>query len=1337
MQNEIFLYDRKVISSPVTEDQSLLAPKTVQPIIQTPRKPPDSLSNGNSLQSWQTLFRERKDWAVEVTEISLKLVEQIQKLERETNVVQRSAAIAVENIKQHVGNLRPKFESSKAWADGVLKDQSFLLSNWRPMLSKFSSLPVFEELGRCLQGSQLDLGRDAVNDRQDAEISLLHIVDVIETEKLSTLGDSISQHFRDRVTNLNATFDDVKNGSEEVIENFSQSVALSDTDPIEQASRLMEEIKVVARKVNVDYEYVHGLENSQKTISQVSRMALLHTRNFLPTLLRTNSEISLRLREIVERKDNAIQSAIQYMQIISVLESKVARIHAQLGSLDTEISDGQVFDQLSFLTRLPAVYGSLLIECVRRREWNEKITVDASSVVEEVATFKDEELRRRRKWIKDMGGAVDLASIDDMLLGVEVNIQAEKQRWPNISRHDVKRFLKSLKDLGSFEDIHQELEDLARNLDAPTKSQTRRAKAFKNGSIYDTTTFGKNSLLLRGDDDLLQSMKSEKSRLEERLKSSESRIRKLEDLLHRQSQLPRPSTGHLFGINPGPALERHATSPLINHIPSSSKPYDVPSRRSSVSSRRVSVNNETDEKSLFQRIISLETELGVEKEQVINLQKDAEGRTIAHNDLKLQIQAAVSTKDDLMENMEARQREFDAERRSLESENAKLKLKMEEVEDELDRVLENHDHENKILTLEKQLESVRREAAEQAQKVLAEKNLLQNDLTMQSERAQDLESKIREQDKEKAVFLSKQNELSTQLHDYHQTQAEHRVSLQAALLQLSKDDSPPTDFSSLVELIETLAEKSASHLNTIQETLETVRAENLAFETQAIERSNEIHDLKERLGTEEIEVFSVRESLAQHKAASSALQADLNHQRNEYIELQSKLSAEEYNSASLQAQLKEKQKESSNLMSEIVEFTNRIHLLERVADERQAKIADMEIDRKALDGHNEARSSRAEEVSLRLHSQNVTLGQLLEQIGLTIVEQDDMMVIQKVPKATSTSMALSDPSMSINRSSSGPSPAKSIFETFADNPALRWAKASNPDIEESRFSEYIRSIKKFDLDAFNEAVVKRVKEVEHTARKWQREARAYREKSHRAQSEAHEKIAFRSFKEGDLALFLPTRNQATRPWAAFNVGAPHFFLREQDSHKLRTRDWLLARISRVEERVVDLSKSIHGLGSASDRGSIGDASDGGASFDDENPFELSDGLRWYLLDAAEEKPGAPINVGLGKVTVASANVDAKGSIRMKKSLDGNGATKTLTRSLDSRRSSSNSKKGLVTPATGVPVITVEPEEPFVIESTNTSRNARTLPISSTEAESIGLPVQPADGVRNQDLLWGP
>ncbi len=72
-------------------------------------------------------------------------------------------------------------------------------------------------------------------------------------------------------------------------------------------------------------------------------------------------------------------------------------------NLDTDTWNGRAFDLLNLVIRLPSIYGSLLIECVRRQEWSEKITTDLSSLVEEMATYKEEEARRRKRWLKDMG----------------------------------------------------------------------------------------------------------------------------------------------------------------------------------------------------------------------------------------------------------------------------------------------------------------------------------------------------------------------------------------------------------------------------------------------------------------------------------------------------------------------------------------------------------------------------------------------------------------------------------------------------------------------------------------------------------------------------------------------------------------------------------------------------------------------------------------------------------------------------------------------------------------------------------------------------------------------
>lgn len=63
-------------------------------------------------------------------------------------------------------------------------------------------------------------------------------------------------------------------------------------------------------------------------------------------------------------------------------------------------------------------------------------------------------------------------------------------------------------------------------------------------------------------------------------------------------------------------------------------------------------------------------------------------------------------------------------------------------------------------------------------------------------------------------------------------------------------------------------------------------------------------------------------------------------------------------------------------------------------------------------------------------------------------------------------------------------------------------------------------------ESFPQAIIDHLKASKSTLLRWQKECKAYR---HRDRS----KIAFHNFKEGDLALFLPTRNITAQIWAAF------------------------------------------------------------------------------------------------------------------------------------------------------------------------------------------------------------
>ncbi|KAJ6460898.1 putative peripheral membrane protein [Mycena sanguinolenta] len=130
----------------------------------------------------------------------------------------------------------------------------------------------------------------------------------------------------------------------------------------------------------------------------------------------------------------------------------------------------------------------------------------------------------------------------------------------------------------------------------------------------------------------------------------------------------------------------------------------------------------------------------------------------------------------------------------------------------------------------------------------------------------------------------------------------------------------------------------------------------------------------------------------------------------------------------------------------------------------------------------------------------------------------------------------------------------------------------------------LEALRAFDHDHFLEAIMK----TGSTIRKWQKQCKEYRER-------AKGKISFRNFAKGDLALFLPTRNSVSKPWAAFNVSFPHYFLQATGhlAEQLKTREWIVARITSITERVVDHNDS------------------------SSNPYGLGDGVKYYMLEVED------------------------------------------------------------------------------------------------------------------------
>lgn len=1274
------MYDRRLLKSSSSSPPFPI--RTVKLPPSTPEPPPSLSSKDVTLQEWQELFGRRRRWAFEVADVVTKTIKDIKGLDHERDIIYRGAAIAVSNMSQHTVNLKPKFEQTHRWADQILEDQHYLLENWQGSTAYYGAIPAIAELARCIR-----TGSDSVAPSRNPR--LVYLADLVDPSKLKDFGkhgQQKHQQFSNQIADLTNTFEDVVTNTNKILEDLQASTSISSDEISDRTEQILQEIEVLSQKMHADCSNIQALSDSPKSLTQAQRTAYLHDNTFVTSLVQTSEETLALLSQISLLRSDVPNAALQLLQQVSQVESNISTLHQKLAQLDVDQDSSRVFKFLNAIVRLPFIYGSLLIECIRRHEWTKHMDSESNAATENTAAYRSVETARRQKWAKDIGAAVDLSSL---------SVTPSRDAWPNATRDDLRTFLSSLEKVG-FRDILSELKEMSKELDVSLAQQPRRNKAFKNGSLHEAT-LGETSMLLRGDNKAIENLRKDKTRSEEKLRSAESRIRKLEDLLHRQSQSSRNASLPGIGISATPSFERHVTSPgpFSSALSRAREAEPIPS---SLSSRRTSFNQEHESKNLAQRVVILEAELMAQRTHSKDLERASAARSNAEAMLKEQIREAISTKEDLLSNFEAQQREFDDERRLSNEENKKLRVRLEEIEDELERVYASRDREFRIQSLEHDLDTTKQEADMEIRKAHEQAESARNEYRLEKDLSHQLQQSLQKLQRSYDQLESMARENSQKVEERDKAEKYQQDILLSALLRISQDIDVPDDFETLIQTLSKAVGGAMSYQMDLAQEISNMKAELGGLEDGLQSKEDKLTELQKQLDSKDDEADRLQAQVAGHAARQSLLEQEAASLRAEKESVKNSLEAEQAAVANLRSYIvgkdqtiKETAAKLGSAHDEMVNLTSKL-------EEKRSELSSLQGSYVRLQSHRDLQAKRADDISGRLYLQNSKLQRLLEQLNFNISRQDGKMMVQRISsKSAGGSAILGDPAASMKRSTSGQLLGKEEAESVIDPKVLHWATSGDGEDASLLHEGFVQIISTFNTDVFHEAIYKRMKEVEHIARKSQRDARAYREKAHRAQAEAHERIALRGFKEGDLALFLPTKDQATKPWAAFNVGAPHYFLREQDSHKLSKRDWMIARISKVEQRVVDLSKSINSVGASTEEERV--------SIDDENPYELSDGLRWYLLDAAEEKPGAPISIGSGKTTVAAVNVEAAtGTVRLKKSLDGSGATKTLTRSLDSRRSSTNSRKGL--PAT-------------IAAGTASTASANTTPTELAEAGKVG------------------
>jgi autophagy-related protein 11 len=1158
----------------------------------------------------------------------------------EIDVMIKCMDAAVANIEISVKQLEPKYTELKKWVEPALEEHDRLANNWQQYLSLARNTTVDQEIVRFMTRGQVDKGAPSLED----------LIELETAKKAGKLAATAKRRFGDKA----ASFDNLANkmyaALDELIADFDKLMGRSVLSHSQDSHQLITDIETIVKQVEADYRVALGYGNTQRDVAQASKTASNHTERLVPNLKKRAKEMDDLVQYATQARNTIATEAVVFMGKITDITSFRSSVKDQINILNQSEDDMTTFDYLRLIQQLPYMYASFLAEAIRRRQWNEKIKVDSSTLANEMALFQDEESKRRRKWQKMVGSTYG-PGLDTNVMGLEVSLMGDDSPWPAVSKDDLDNFLEALRGQETEEPVLDDIAQLIQELNAPTKQQSKRLKAFKNGSVHEAA-LGRSGLMIRGDDDLLRTLQDDKTKLESKVKTAESRVRRLEDLLHRQSQASRP--GNLFQPQSQPAHERKDSTSSIR----SNRPDEH--RRSSDGADP-----------LLRRIAQLENELRDEKQRSSRIQQDLSTRATQHNDMKDQIQEVNSTKKDLLENMEALKREFVEERKSLEEEIKALKARLEDTEDEIEQFQESRHKEKTTTTervqeLEADIERLNKAHNDESLKINGQVDFLRNENRIQREQREALERQIEiAQEENRNISKKHLNAQETLNSQYEALRKLHSA--------LAPQVAVPADVD-LADFVQTHTADLLAKFQNMESALALARSDLDRALSSAKEAREEIVDTQSKLAAEEASTIHLREELSKEKAKVGALEHELGETREDLSSLRSKLSDGATGSETLQKKLEDEETKVIRLTEEVASRQSQVGAMEEELHMYKDRLESLHSKLSGVTSHQQGRKERSIDLTQRIYSQNDRMCHLLERIGYSVDRKDGEITINKIPRTERTSQNpndSSDPGSSLRKSSIVG--GKTLHES-GELDLLYWTNEADASAEAQNYETFINRLGAFNMELFSDTIYHRIKEVEHKARKWQREARSYRDRAHVMQKDSQEKIAFKHFKEGDLALFLPTRNQQAGAWAAFNVGFPHYFLREQDSHRLRQREWLVARITRIQERVVDLSKSMQPSNEAD---SINDE-------ENDNPFQLSDGLRWYLIDAHEYKPGAPATPGMGKSTVAANTVEATANIHTHttpgkgKSRDNSlgieGINKTLSKSLESRRSSSSSKR---------------------------------------------------------------
>ena len=422
------------------------------------------------------------------------------------------------------------------------------------------------------------------------------------------------------------------------------------------------------------------MTNAQTALSASTRSFQNHTREYIPNLQNAAASLLDILEQAYHLRTTVSTQSQTYLQRLSSAQERMVSIGPRLAEADDFFAQSQhSYDLLQGLPVLAKRYGEGLLEGFRRGLWKVRRARQLEKARQEVALLRAQERRARKAWgdVSSDGGVV-WGFVDELSSDEDANSPpngVDSEGSP-VNRKDIEKYISTISKGTLFESTAQSLKEHLQVLLSSIGSQDAATSLIRR----DSSDGELPPVRTREGSGIYEQLLQDKQRAEERARNFESRVKNLEEMLHRQFRTPPRN------FSPVPVTNSSGVSPQLRGTEFDEHPL----------LGRSMIRTTSGTEPLQKKIAELERE----KEELMERLNDTEG-----------------TKNDLMANLEEQTKLFQAEREDLVREKNDLERQIERHETEINR------YEELVPKMESEVDTLRTGR----QNLLREMNLLQTE----------------------------------------------------------------------------------------------------------------------------------------------------------------------------------------------------------------------------------------------------------------------------------------------------------------------------------------------------------------------------------------------------------------------------------------------------------------------------------------------------------------------------------------------------------------------------------------------------------------------------------